>query len=70
MPKFVRVHDTRFDVDVSISELAVRDHHEVIDGPALDVNGKPIRATPHASAKKKAAPASTPENKESKEESK
>jgi hypothetical protein len=70
MPKFVRVHDKRFNVDVSISEMAVRDHHKVLDEPALDVNDKPLRATPHASATKKAAPASTPENKESKEESK
>jgi len=56
---FVRVRDKNTGDKSSIPERAVRDVHEVLDEPAVDLRGKPLRPEPKTSATK-AAPASTP----------
>lgn len=67
MPDFVRVRDQITGHEYSISRKAVRRHHSVLDAPAVDRGGRPLRPVHKSSAKKKAAPASTPETNNSEE---
>lgn len=60
MPTFVRVKDKNTGHEFSISANAVRDHHTLLDKPAVDRNGRPLRPQ-HKSSAYLAAPASTPE---------
>jgi len=64
---FVRVRHKVTGDKFTISDGAVDDGHEVLDEPAVDLRGKPLRPEPQTTAKKKAAPASTPDNNTHKE---
>jgi hypothetical protein len=58
MPNFVRVKNKKTGTKTSVSELAVRDVHEVLKGDAVDAHGKPLPAEYKTTATK-AASAST-----------
>lgn len=60
MPKFVRVRHKDTGHEFTIADTAVSDMHKVLDAPAVDGAGRPLRAI-HKTTAPKAAPARTPE---------
>lgn len=66
--KFARVRHKATGHEFTIAAAAVGDMHKVLDVPAVDASGRPLRAIHKTSAPKKAAPASTPETHNSKKE--
>lgn len=45
-PEFVRVKDKNSRHEYTVATHAIREHHEVIDKPAVDAVGQPLPAKP------------------------